>query len=112
MWAKPLVSRCKALEGAVEAFSARAGGEGEAEPLNAALMRVSRALVPLDYTQGDRFRHDPALEQAPWPTLQPLRLLAEALGTPEAPFRLVAARQAYNRAALALRQAIEALEGA
>ncbi|EHL98627.1 hypothetical protein HMPREF9946_03557 [Acetobacteraceae bacterium AT-5844] len=69
-------------------------------------------MVPLDYTQGDRFRHDPALEQHAWPSLQPLRRLAEAAGTAEAPFLRVSARQARNRAAHALRQAVEALEAA
>ncbi len=34
------------------------------ELANAALMKLSRCLVPLDYTTGDRFGHDPALPQA------------------------------------------------
>jgi hypothetical protein len=109
-----LAERAAALEQAAAALAARAAAApAEALPvLNTALMRASRALVPLDYTQGDRFRHDPALEQHPWPSLQPLRRLAEAAGTPEAPFLRVAARQARNRAAHALRQATEALEAA
>lgn len=40
------------------------------------LMRVSRELVPLDYTCGDRHQHDPALPLAKWPSLDPLRALA------------------------------------
>jgi hypothetical protein len=107
-----LLKRTQALEQAAAELAGRASGVKDLARFNTALMRASRALVPLDYTQGDRFRHDPALEQHPWPSLQPLRLLADAAGTPEAPFRRVAALQASNRAAHALRQAIEALEAA
>jgi hypothetical protein len=109
-----LFTRAAALEAASQGFAHRAAeAPQDALPtFNAALMRASRALVPLDYTQGDRFRHDPALEQHAWPSLQPLRRLAEAAGTAEAPFLLVAARQARNRAAHALRQAVEALDAA
>ena len=39
-------------------------------------MRMSRALVPINYTSGDRFAHDPALALPAWPTLRPLRELA------------------------------------
>jgi hypothetical protein len=109
-----LFTRVAALEAASQDFARRAAeAPQEALPaFNAALMRASRALVPLDYTGGDRFQHDPALEQHAWPSLQPLRHLAEANSTAEAPFLLVTARQARNRAAHALRQAIEALEAA
>ncbi|MFC0407197.1 M28 family peptidase [Roseomonas elaeocarpi] len=109
-----LASRAAALEDAASAFATRAAAmPEEALPaLDGALMRASRALVPLDYTQGDRFRHDPALEQHAWPSLQPLRQLLKAAGTAEAPFLLVAARQARNCAAHALRQATEALAAA
>jgi hypothetical protein len=107
-----LLRRAEGLGQAATALAQRAAGAPDLAHFNAALMRASRALVPLDYTQGDRFRHDPALEQHPWPSLQPLRLLADAAGTPGAPFLRVAALQASNRAAHALRQAIEALEAA
>jgi N-acetylated-alpha-linked acidic dipeptidase len=39
-------------------------GGGDGGTVNRALMRVSRALVPIDYTSGDRFDHDPALTQS------------------------------------------------
>jgi hypothetical protein len=81
------------------------------EAVNAALMRFSRALVPLDYTQGDRFSHDPALPQPAWPALEKLRELAAAKqGSDEERFIAVAARRARNRLALALRQAHAALD--
>jgi len=75
-----------------------------------ALMRVCRALVPLDHTRGDRFAHDPALPLPPWPVLDPLRRLAAATpGTDEARHLAVSARRARNRVAHALREAREAL---
>jgi hypothetical protein len=84
-----------------------------AEParVNAALMQVSRALVPLDYTEGDRFRHDPALPQPAWPVLSPLRALAQAeRGSEAAQFATVDAMRACNRLLHGLRQANAALE--
>jgi N-acetylated-alpha-linked acidic dipeptidase len=75
-----------------------------------ALMRASRALVPLDYTSGDRFGHDPALPQTPYPALSPVRQLASSPpGSDEAAFLGVSAQRAYNRMAHALEQAIAAL---
>ena len=77
---------------------------------DAALMRAGRALVPLDYTSGDRFSHDPALPQPAWPALEPLRRLAAAEpGTDQAYLLAVAARRACNRLAHALGQACAAL---
>jgi hypothetical protein len=69
--------------------------------------------VPLDYTTGDRFSHDPALDQSPWPVLDKLRALAEAApGSDAAKFLTVAARRACNRLGFALDQAIAALRAA
>jgi hypothetical protein len=77
--------------------------------INNALIRMSRALVPIDYTSGDRFAHDPALAQPGWPTLQPLRNLAAVdAGTDAARFLAVGAIRARNRVVHALRQANEA----
>ena len=85
---------------------------GDAARANHALVAVSRALVPMDYTTGDRFDHDPALGQAPYPVLDPIRRLAAARsGSDEARFLHVAAVRAGNRLAFALDQALAALEG-
>lgn len=73
-----------------------------------ALMAASRALVPMDYTTGDRFRHDPALPQRAWPVLQPIRALAEA-DADAAPFAAVDALRARNRMRYALCEAARAL---
>jgi hypothetical protein len=73
-----------------------------------ALMAASRSLVPLDYTSGDRFMHDPALPQAPWPVLDPIRALASADPT-RLPFAKIDAVRARNRVLHALDQACRAL---
>ena len=41
-----------------------------ADAINAALWRCRRALVPVDYTTGDRFEQDPALAAIRLPSLQ------------------------------------------
>jgi len=97
------------------ALAAAQPGEDAAalERIDAALLRVSRALVPLDYTTGDRFSHDPALPQPAWPALQKLRdLAAAAPGSDAARFIAVGATRERNRVRHALRQALEALDAA
>jgi hypothetical protein len=91
--------------------TAVAGIDADAELVNDALMRASRALVPLDYTSGDRFAHDPALAQPAWPSLQALRDLAAAeAGSDAARFLAVGAVRARNRLVHGLRQANDALQ--
>ena len=75
---------------------------------NRALMAASRALVPVDYTSGDRFRHDPALPMAPYPVLDPIRALAAAVVGDAAHFAMVDALRARNRMHDALQRAIAA----
>ncbi|WP_411036556.1 M28 family peptidase [Shinella sp. BYT-45] len=96
------------LAGAVRRRAASATG-AEARAINRALMRVSRLLVPLNYTQGNRFVHDSALPHAPWPSLDGLRALATAEADEDALFHAVHARQCRNLAAYALREAQAAL---
>jgi hypothetical protein len=89
---------------------AGAADAAQAERINAALMRAARCLVPLNYTSGERFRHDPALPHAPWPSLHGLwELAAEDPSSPDWPFFVVHARQTCNRAIHVLRQARAAL---
>ena len=103
-----LVATAARLAAQAQALGAGRTGHDEAAlaRINAALMRVSRALVPLDYTEGDRFRHDPALPQPAWPPLQKLRELARAEPNSDAArFLAVAARRARNRLRYALDEA-------
>ena len=84
----------------------RPADDAACEAINAALVRMSRTLVPLDYTEGDRFRHDPALPQPPWPVLQGLRELAAAEpGSDQVKFLGVSAARARNRLLHALEEA-------
>jgi hypothetical protein len=99
--------RRNAMAAAARAASA---SEGQARRIDQALMQVSRILVPLNYTYGDRFRHDPAVTHPAWPSLEGLRELARLdRGSPDLPFYVVHARQTRNRVAYALREAIRAL---
>jgi hypothetical protein len=85
----------------------------DAAAANAALMRASRALVPVDYTPGDRFAHAAALPLPAWATLQPIRdLVATAAGSDAEKFATVDATRARNRLAFALREAQVALDAA
>lgn len=78
--------------------------------VNQALMEVSRAIVPMDYTTGDRFEHDPALPQAKYPVLDALRELAAVpAGSDEARFLMGGAWRACNRLSHALDEANGAL---
>jgi hypothetical protein len=85
-------------------------GDAAAPRANQALMAVSRAMVPMDYTTGDRFEHDPALPQSKYPSLDVVRQLAAAPpGSDDALFLTGGARRACNRLGHALDQATEAL---
>ncbi len=104
----------RGLRAAAETLKRRATAAltADAPPaaVNRALMRVSRALVPLNYTYGDRFRHDPALDHPAWPSLEGLRELAAlSPDSPDLPFYVVHARQTRNRVAHALGAANAAL---
>lgn len=102
----PLVERARRLGTLAHALTQAT----DADATDRALMAVSRALVPMDYTRGDRFDHDPALNQAPYPVLDPVRRLAESpSGSDLQQFRLVAARRACNRLGFALAEANAAL---
>jgi hypothetical protein len=111
----PLVAAATALRDTARAVDVRRAGASDAAAAaaNAALMRASRALVPADYTAGDRFTHPHALPMPSWATLEPLRALAatEAGGDAEK-YAAVDALRARNRIAHALREAQAALDAA
>jgi hypothetical protein len=73
----PVLEAAHVLGTRLQEVSARAASAPAAlhEPLNGALMRLSRVLVPLAYTTGDRFTHDLALPIAPLAGLQRAREL-------------------------------------
>lgn len=97
---------------AVQVRAADASGDVIAR-VNAALMRVSRALVPIDYAEGDRFAHPAALPLPNWAVLQPIRdLAATKAGSDDGKFATVGALRARNRVGFALREAQDALADA
>ena len=111
----PLVAEVAALRELATAIDERRGAAPASAlaTVNAALMRASRALVPIDCAEGDRFTHPDALPLAAWAPLQPLRsLAASAPGTEDEKFAAVDAVRARNRLAHALREATAALNEA
>jgi hypothetical protein len=111
----PLRAAAEELGEAARTFGAIAARvEGAtAGTLDRALMRASRHLVPINYTCGDRFRHDPAVPLPAWLSLEPIRALAaEPAGSADLPFYAVDARQARNRVLKALNEATSELRSA
>ncbi len=105
-----LIAQARQLRERATAVRAAVPDDAGVARLNRALVAASRALVPMDYTTGDRFGHDPALAQAPYPVLDPVRHLADAApGSDEGRFLRVAARRACNRLGFALEAANAAL---
>ncbi len=77
------------------------------EAVNRALMRLSRVLVPLTYTSGDRFAHDLALPIPPLAGLQRARELAALDPNTDAyKFTRVALQRELNRVVHALDSAL------
>lgn len=71
---------------------------GAARRINAAIMAVSRDLVMLEHSHGDRFVHEPAINQSAWPVLDPVRqLVAQAPDSNAFRFAQVGAVRALNR---------------
>jgi hypothetical protein len=88
-----------------------AGSDADREAANRALMKISRALVPLAYTRGDPFRHDLALPIPPLAGLQPVRELATLdPSTDAARFAIAGLVRERNRVVHALREALDTLE--
>jgi Peptidase family M28 len=77
------------------------------EAVNRALVRLSRVLVPLTYTSGDRFAHDPAVPMPALPGLQRARELGALDPNDDAyKFARVALRRELNRVLHALDSAL------
>jgi Peptidase family M28/PA domain len=77
------------------------------ESVNRSLMRLSRILVPLTYTSGDRFVHEPALPQPPLAGVQRARELAALDPDSDAfKFARVGLRRELNRVVHALDSAL------
>jgi N-acetylated-alpha-linked acidic dipeptidase len=101
-----------ALDAALEQLDAGiAGGSVSAEAANAARRDLARILVPLNYTRGPRFRHDPAITCPPLPMLDVLLDLKDHDTTTQG-FALTQALRSRNRVEAALRAATQRVEAA
>jgi hypothetical protein len=108
----PLVDAARHLAGTLEAaapgLARLAEGGGDAAGANRLLMRLSRVLVPLLFTGGDRFTHDLAVGIPPLAGLQPARALPGRDAAADlTKFALAALTRERNRAHHALDVAAE-----
>ena len=106
----PLVEFAARLESRLTAIYEQAGG-GDPAPFNELIRSLSRALVPIDYTMGDRFRHDPALDAPAVPALADCaRLAGLQAGSVEALCLASRLKRAANRVESGLREAMTACD--
>lgn len=98
----------RSLQRALDAFYAEIHGLPPALA-NRAVMELSRLLVPLNYSKGARFQHDPALPLGPIPSLDAVALLQPyASEQPERlPFLQAGLRRSLNAVANTLYEAGE-----
>jgi hypothetical protein len=82
----PAIAEAARLVRATQALSrraravARSSDRRAVRQINDALMAISRALIPIDYTERGRFEHDPAVAHREPPHLAALKALATAKG--------------------------------
>jgi hypothetical protein len=108
--ARRLTAATASLQRAAAAGRARSNRKA-AQTINAALMALSRALIPIGYTATGRFNHDAALEQRDVPLLAAATALGGATGD-AARHLAVRAQRDLNAVRYALRQAADAAEAA
>jgi len=109
--ARGLVERADAFVRALDAVAAGAAEPSRVEGANRAMIRLSRTLVPLFYTRGDRFHHDLALPVPPLAGLQGAHELARLDPTSDrARFAVAALAREKNRVVHALEEAAETID--
>ena len=111
---KILNERAAALEAASKKLSAKAAMAKTPKQharINRALLKVSRAIVPVDYTKCCRFDHDPAMPAGTYPSLEPLAKLGQApKGSDAEKFLITGLTRAKNRVAYAYAAATREIE--
>lgn len=113
----PVLAEAEALLPATHALraacAAAADDAATIDRLNAAIMALGRALIPINYTLTGEYDHDLALPAQPIPALQPIRRLA-ALdpASDDAHYLYTQLIRARNRVWHALREARTALHAA
>jgi hypothetical protein len=112
--AQALRQEAAALHDALERLRARLAA-GETAPanvpaINAALMALGRATIPLNYTAAGPFGHDPARAVPPLPLLDAARQMAAAPADSDtAKFAAVALQRGLNQVAYGLDAALAAV---
>jgi len=98
------------LRDALDAFytAVDAGRIGPREA-NATIRELARILVPVNYTRGPRFRHDPALNIPPLPTIEPATQL-DRFDDATMGFARTQVMRGQNRLVAALREATRLVE--
>ena len=101
-----MAEACAALEAFYGGLDAVLEGEA-----NGVIKRLARILVPINFTRGPRFRHDPAL---PIPALPDLALCGELAGLDDwaLGFAQTELTRGQNRLVAALREATRLVEAA
>jgi hypothetical protein len=103
-----LTALSTALDGFYGAIEAKKTSAGAA---NTAIRDLARILIPINFTRGPRFQHDPALNVPPLPTIEPvLRLERHDAGT--LGFARTELMRGQNRLIAALREATRRIEQA
>ncbi|MEO1679571.1 MAG: M28 family peptidase [Pseudomonadota bacterium] len=103
---------CAALTGALDRFhAALEGGQIAASDANRVLKGLARILVPINYTRGPRFTHDPALNVPPLPAIAPAAAL-DGIAADQMGFVQAQVLRGRNRVVAALRDATQMVETA
>ena len=101
----PATAATQSLAKTLDRFG-KAAKRGAVSPAaaNGAIQRLARILVPINYTTGPRFRHDPATPVAPLPTLAPATQL-KGMDKTRLGFARTTLTRGQNRYVAALREA-------
>ncbi|MBP2657768.1 MAG: hypothetical protein H6Q69_800 [Firmicutes bacterium] len=86
------------------------GDQSAVRKFNTTLLKLERALVPLNYTQGKIFENDGAVSQPPMPALAKIKDLTTTNDADKQKFILVELVRRRNYVAHALEEAIEVIQ--
>ncbi|MDW8063652.1 MAG: M28 family peptidase [Candidatus Caldarchaeum sp.] len=110
----PVIDDLKALRQKLEDvynLVSRDTSEVTAERFNRMLLKLSRIIIPINYTKSGRFAHDPALEVPAFPDLAPTRELKQfSVNSDEYRFLLNQLVRGRNKVRATIRSAIEVVE--
>jgi hypothetical protein len=110
--AAELVEKTGELAGLRRSLAGSIADQGKVSRLNRTLMALGRVLIPVLYTRGGRFVHDPATTLAPLPSLALADDLDRSQEREELLLRAGELRRGVNRVRQALAEAISLLNTA